>query len=74
MDMNRDEPNFPQILFAEGVAPNEVSEELTERIIDAIKKVYDPEIPVDIYELGLIYVIEFLDLTENNIRDRKSVV
>ncbi len=70
MDMNRDEPNFPQILFAEGVAPNEVSEELTERIIDAIKKVYDPEIPVDIYELGLIYVIEFLDLTENNIRIR----
>ena len=68
--MNRDEPNFPQILFAEGVAPNEVSEELTERIIDAIKKVYDPEIPVDIYELGLIYVIEFLDLTENNIRIR----
>ncbi|MHC5226188.1 iron-sulfur cluster assembly protein [Ignatzschineria sp. LJL83] len=70
MDINRDEPNFPQILFAEGVAPNETSEELVERIIDAVKKVYDPEIPVDIYELGLIYAIEFLDLTENNIRIR----
>ncbi len=70
MDINRDEPNFPQVLFAEGVAPNEASEELVERIIDAVKKVYDPEIPVDIYELGLIYAIEFLELTENNIRVR----
>lgn len=70
MDINRDEPNFPQILFAEDVAPNETSEELVERIIDAVKKVYDPEIPVDIYELGLIYAIEFLELTENNIRIR----
>ncbi len=26
-----------------------------EKIIEAIKKVYDPEIPVDVYELGLIY-------------------
>ncbi len=70
MDINRNEPNFPQILFAEDVAPNETSEELVERIIDAVKKVYDPEIPVDIYELGLIYAIEFLELTENNIRIR----
>lgn len=70
MDINRDEPNFPQILFAEGVAPSEESEELVERIIDAVKKVYDPEIPVDIYELGLIYAVEFLELTENNIRVR----
>lgn len=70
MDINRDEPNFPQILFAEGVAPNEAAEELVERIIDAVKKVYDPEIPVDIYELGLIYAVEFLELTDNNIRVR----
>lgn len=70
MDINRDEPNAPQILFAEGVETTEAAVELAERIIEAIKKVYDPEIPVDIYELGLIYVIEFLDLTENNIRIR----
>lgn len=31
--------------------------ELQQPIIDAIKTVYDPEIPVDIYELGLIYDI-----------------
>lgn len=28
-----------------------------EEVIDAIKTIYDPEIPVDIYELGLIYEI-----------------
>ena len=30
---------------------------LKEKIIDEIKKIYDPEIPVNIYELGLIYDI-----------------
>ena len=29
--------------------------ELKEKIINEIKKIYDPEIPVNIYELGLIY-------------------
>lgn len=29
-----------------------------EKIIEAIKTVYDPEIPVDVWELGLIYTIE----------------
>lgn len=28
---------------------------LKEKVVDAIKQVYDPEIPVDVYELGLIY-------------------
>jgi FeS assembly SUF system protein len=28
-----------------------------EQVVDAIKTVYDPEIPVDVYELGLIYEI-----------------
>ena len=31
---------------------------LEAKVIEAIKTVYDPEIPVDIYELGLIYSIE----------------
>jgi len=31
--------------------------ELKEKVIEAIKTVYDPEIPVDVYELGLIYEI-----------------
>ncbi len=33
------------------------SKTLRDKILDAIKTVYDPEIPVDIYELGLIYEI-----------------
>ena len=39
--------------------------ELNDKIIRAIKTVYDPEIPVDVYELGLIYEI--------NIKDNKDV-
>ena len=36
-----------------------------EKIIDAIKLVYDPEIPVDVYELGLIYEINIFPI--NNV-------
>tara|TARA_B100001121_G_scaffold220795_1_gene194045 strand:- start:602 stop:901 length:300 start_codon:yes stop_codon:yes gene_type:complete len=32
--------------------------ELKEKVINEIKKIYDPEIPVNIYELGLIYKID----------------
>lgn len=35
-----------------------ITDELKEKIIAQIKTVFDPEIPVDIYELGLIYEIE----------------
>jgi FeS assembly SUF system protein len=31
--------------------------DLKEKVIDAIKTVYDPEIPVDVFELGLIYEV-----------------
>ena len=34
---------------------------LKEKVIAEIKKIYDPEIPVNIYELGLIYKIEILE-------------
>ena len=34
---------------------------LKDRVISEIKKIYDPEIPVNIYELGLIYKIEIDD-------------
>ena len=33
------------------------SPDLREKVVQALKTVYDPEIPVDIYELGLIYEI-----------------
>lgn len=39
---------------------------LGEKIIEALKTVYDPEIPVDIFELGLIYKIDVED--DNRVR------
>lgn len=44
-----------------GDIPAEELERLTDDIVSAIKTVYDPEIPVDIYELGLIYRVEIDD-------------
>lgn len=40
-------------------------EDLKVKVIDAIKTVYDPEIPVDVYELGLIYDVKILPM--NNV-------
>ena len=34
---------------------------LTDKLIEKLKTVYDPEIPVDIYELGLIYKVDVSD-------------
>ena len=42
------------------LAPEEL-DRLTDGIIGALKSVYDPEIPVDIYELGLIYKVDVDD-------------
>lgn len=39
--------------------------DLKEKIVEAIKNVFDPEIPVDVYELGLIYEINVLPV--NNV-------
>ena len=41
--------------------------ELKEQIVSEIKKIYDPEIPVNIYELGLIYKIEIKEAKKVNI-------
>ena len=40
---------------------------LTDKLVEALKSVFDPEIPVDIYELGLIYKVDVAD-------DRKVVI
>ena len=41
--------------------PPEEIDRLTDGIVAAVKTVYDPEIPADIYELGLIYRIDIAD-------------
>jgi FeS assembly SUF system protein len=37
------------------------SDEIKERVVDVLRTVYDPEIPVNIYELGLIYDVDVDD-------------
>ncbi len=44
---------------AEGSTPP--PEVLRERVVEALKQIYDPEIPVNIYDLGLIYRVEIKD-------------
>lgn len=51
-------PNVPAVQSA---IPEEELERLTDEIVAALKSVYDPEIPVDIYELGLIYKVDIAD-------------
>ncbi|MBS9720323.1 SUF system Fe-S cluster assembly protein [Tianweitania sp. BSSL-BM11] len=48
----------------ESAIPKEELARLTDDIISALKTVYDPEIPADIYELGLIYKIDIEDNRE----------
>ena len=44
--------------------------ELKDKVIAEIKKIYDPEIPVNIYELGLIYQI---DIDNNNVKIKMTL-
>ena len=39
------------------------------KVLDAIREIYDPEIPVNIYELGLIYGVYFEDAKEAGVTD-----
>tara|TARA_B110000196_G_C20500114_1_gene366352 strand:- start:187 stop:489 length:303 start_codon:yes stop_codon:yes gene_type:complete len=41
--------------------------DLKNKVIDEIKKIFDPEIPVNIYELGLIYKVEVDDKNKVNV-------
>src|SRR5215510_9235699 len=54
------EPTAPEPLPGSSIPPEEL-EQLTADIVAALKTVYDPEIPADIYELGLIYKIDVDD-------------
>ena len=45
----------------DNIMTQEERTQLEERIVDVLKTVYDPEIPVNIYDLGMIYKIDVQD-------------
>jgi FeS assembly SUF system protein len=45
----------------QGASPGEPGGRLYEGVIEALKEIFDPEIPVNIYELGLIYGVDITD-------------
>jgi len=54
-----DDDNAPKLeTVASDAIPSDEVERITTDLIAAFKTIYDPEIPVDIYELGLIYKVE----------------
>lgn len=54
------ESNVPNLMPSSALPPEEI-DRLSDDIVAALKTVYDPEIPVDIFELGLIYRVEIHD-------------
>ena len=59
------------VTASEPVADEGGDKTLEEKITDALRTVYDPEVPVDIYELGLIYEID-ID-SQNNVRIKMTL-
>jgi FeS assembly SUF system protein len=55
-----DDKAIEMVNAATSIPPDEL-QRMTEDIIASLKTVYDPEIPADIYELGLIYKIDIED-------------
>jgi FeS assembly SUF system protein len=55
------EPLKAEITAQGSAIPPEELEAFTQSLITALKTVFDPEIPVDIYELGLIYKVDVAD-------------
>ena len=64
-EMNAQQPentaNQAEIAAAGSALPADELARLTDDIVAALKSVYDPEIPCDIYELGLIYKVDIED-------------
>ena len=60
-DMNQ---NAEPLEGAPLIKPSSTDHPLHEKIVEACRSVYDPEIPVNIFDLGLIYTIEINDENE----------
>ena len=53
-------PNTPATSGSSAIPAEELGR-ITDDVVSALKTVYDPEIPADIYELGLIYKVDIAD-------------
>lgn len=67
IDTNADGEELQTEVSTVSAIPMEELDRLTTDIIGALKSVYDPEIPCDIYELGLIYKVDIEDDRSINI-------
>jgi FeS assembly SUF system protein len=57
----QERPNENAVVSGASALPGDELNRLTDDIVAALKTVYDPEIPADIYELGLIYKVDIGD-------------
>ena len=55
-----DDANFKPEEKTSALSQEEL-DQLTDQLVEKLKTVYDPEIPVDIYELGLVYKVDVSD-------------
>ncbi len=55
-----DDASLPDELKASALSQAEL-DAITDKLVEQLKTVFDPEIPVDIYELGLIYKVDVSD-------------
>ena len=65
--MNRMNSETPEIEGAPIIKPSSTDHPLYPAIVEACRSVYDPEIPVNIYDLGLVYTIDISEANEVHI-------
>ena len=54
-------PDYLEGFLAKAPEPAAPGDDLVEEIVSALRQIFDPEIPVNIYDLGLIYNVEIAD-------------